>query len=149
MKVILNDDVKGQGKKGQIVNVSDGYAKNFLLPKGLACEINNANLNEWQGKQNAQQHKIDVEKGEAQKIAQKLEEVVVKLGAKGGTSDRIFGSITSKEIAQALKSDHDIDIDKRKIVLDMPIKNFGMHELEVKLYPQILGKLRVEVTKKD
>ena len=147
MKVILLEDVKGKGKKGDVVNVSDGYAKNFLFPKKLALEANTANMNALMGQKASMQHKKDMELEAAQNIAKKLEGITVPVEAKGGTSDRLFGSVTSKEIADVLKAKFDVAIDKRKIVLDEPIRNFGAYKLDVKLYPGVIGVLKVNVIK--
>ena len=147
MKVILLEDVRGKGKKGDVVNVSDGYAKNFLLPKKLAVEANSSNMNVLEGQKASQKHKRDLEEAAAKEAAKKMSGVTVKVPAKGGTSDRLFGSVTSKEIAEELKKQFNIEIDKRKIILDEPIKNFGTYILDVKLYPGISGKLNVEVVK--
>ncbi len=139
MKVILIADVKGKGKKGQVVNVSDGYAKNFLFPKELAIEASSENLNKLKGQ------KKDNEIKAAKEIAEKLSEIVVEIPAKGGSAGRLFGAVTTKEIAEGLKARYGIDVDKRKIVLDESIKNFGTYELTVKLNPEVIGKLRVMV----
>lgn len=145
MKVILLADVKGQGKKGDMVNVSDGYARNFLFPKKLATEANAQNKTEWEAKQAAAAHRKEVEKEQAAEIAKKLESIKLTVHAKAGSEGRLFGSVTAKEIAGELKKAHGIDIDKRKIVLEESIKAFGTYEMEVRLYPQITGKLRVSV----
>ncbi len=145
MKVILTQDVKAQGKKGDIINVSDGYARNFLLPKGLAVEADAKNLNDQMNKDAAKQHKIDVEIAEAKEIAAKLEKVKVVIKATSGSDSRLYGAVTVKEIADALMAQFNINIDKRKIVLNKPIKNFGEYTLDVKLYTKIAGKLSVSV----
>ena len=146
MKVILTQDVKGQGKKGQTINVSDGYARNFLLPRALAVEANASNQNYFDGKAQAQAFKKQTEEQQARTIAGMLEKITLKLTAKGGTGGRLFGSITSKEIAEQLKAQHDIEIDKRKLVLDEGIKTFGMHEVPCKLYAGVTGTVKVSVT---
>ena len=135
MKVILQQDVKGQGKKGQLVEVSEGYGRNFLLPRKLAVPATAA-----------KKHRQAVERAEAEENAKKFESIMVHLTAKGGTSGRIFGSVTSKEIASQLKKEHGIEISKNKIVMDEAIKSFGTYELKVKLYPEVVGKLKVQVT---
>lgn len=145
MKVILLADVKGQGKKGDMVNVSDGYARNFLFPKKLAAEANAQNKTEWEAKQAATAHRKEVEREQAGEIAKKLEAIKLTIYAKAGSEGRLFGSVTAKEIAGELKKAHGIDLDKRKIVLEESIKAFGTYEMEVRLYPQITGKLRVSV----
>lgn len=147
MKVILQADVKGKGRKGDYVEVSDGYARNFLLPKGLAVEANNANLNVLKGKKEAEEFRKQQELEQAQEIASKLEGAVVCLSAKAGENGKLFGSITSKDIAEAVKMQHHIVIDKRKIVVpDGGVKTTGTHKLEVKLHPQVHGTCTVKVT---
>ncbi len=149
MKVLLLADVKGQGKKGEIVNVSDGYARNFLLPKKLAAEATAQVLNEVKGKEEARLHRIEEEKKAARENAKKLEGVVVKIYATAGADGRIYGSVTAKEIAEALLAQSGIEVDKRKISLDGAIKNFGTYSLDVKLYSEISGKLNVVVASKE
>ena len=146
MKVILTQDVKAQGKKGQMIEVSDGYARNFLLPKNLAVVADAAAMNDMKNKENARLHKIEVEKQEARDIAAKLEGVIVKIFMSAGDDGRLFGSVTSKEIADELAKKHGIEIDKRKINMQEPIKAYGTYTLEVKLYPEITGKFNVVVT---
>ena len=148
MKVILLANVKGQGKKDDIVEVSDGYARNFLLPKKLAVPADAAALNEVKNKEASKQHKLDVEKKNAQDIAKKLETIVVRFVYAAGPDKRLYGSVTSKEIAESLESAHKITIDKRKIVLDKPIRAFGAYTLDVKLYTGVVGKIHVTVTEK-
>ncbi len=149
MKVLLTQDVKGQGKKDTIVEVADGYARNFLIPKGLALEANAKILNEYKNKQAAKAHREEVEKQNAKDIAAKLEGIVVKIFVKDGNDGRLYGSVTAMDIAEALEKQHGITVDKRKIVLPEPIKAFGTYSPEVKLYPEISGKLNVVVTQKD
>ncbi|MBE6619256.1 MAG: 50S ribosomal protein L9 [Ruminococcaceae bacterium] len=145
MKVILTQDVKAQGKKGDIINVSDGYARNFLLPKGLAVEADAKALNDQKNKDAAKQHKIDVEIAEAKEIAEKLSGVKVVIKATSGSDSRLYGAVTVKEISESLAEQFGIVIDKRKIVLDKPIKNYGEYTLDVKLYTKVSGKLAVSV----
>ena len=147
MKVILTQDVKGQGKKDQMINVSDGYTRNFLLPKGLAIPADAKSINEMKNKEASAQHKIEVEKQAARDTASKLASVVVKLTESAGTDGRIYGSVTSKDIAEALEKQHGITVDKRKIVMD-PIKAFGTYAIDVKLYTEITGKINVVVSDK-
>lgn len=149
MKVILQQDVKGKGKKGQLVEVSEGYGRNFLLPKGLAVAATADNMNQMKQAEEARAHREAVERAEAQENAKKFESIIVHMTAKGGTSGRIFGSVTSKEIASQLKKEHGIEISKQKIVLDEAIKTFGTFELKVKLYPEVVGKLKVQVTEAE
>ena len=145
MKIILKVDVKDQGKAGQLINVSDGYARNYLIPRGLAMQADNQALNEMKTKQDAAQHKIDTEKENAQQNANKLNGMTVEVTAKGGANGRLFGSVTTKEIAQAIKTKFDLDIDKRKIILNEDIKSFGTYEVEVKMYPGIITKMNIQV----
>lgn len=144
MKVILLQDVKGSGKKDQVINVADGYAKNFLLPRGLARQADAQNLNVLNAKKEAEARKLKLIKEQAQKNAEELAKITVTVSAKGG-EERLFGSVTSKEIAEGLKAQTGLDIDRRKIILDEPIKQFGAYELEVRLYEGIKGKLKVMV----
>ncbi|MBO5047480.1 MAG: 50S ribosomal protein L9 [Clostridia bacterium] len=148
MKVVLLSDVKGQGKKGQVVNVSDGYARNFLFPKNLATPADNQIMNELKGKEEARLRQIELEKQAARDTAEKLKNVTVKIKAQAGADGRIYGSVTSKEIAEQLAAQHKITIDKRKISLADPIKAFGTYLPEVKLYPEITGKITVVVSDK-
>ncbi len=145
MKVVLLQDVKGQGKKGDLVNVSDGYARNFLFPKKLAAVADAAVMNELKGKEEARLHKIEVDKQNARETAEKLQTVVVKLTASAGADGRIYGSITAKDIEEAMKAQHGIEIDRRKLQMKDPIKTFGPHAVEIKLYPEITGTVNVIV----
>lgn len=146
MKVILTQDVKAQGKKGQIINVSDGYARNFLFPKGLAVIADAKAMADIQNKEAAAKHKIDVERAEARELASKLEGVVVKLLLKAGPDGRLFGSVTSKDISEELAKQTGINIDKKKIMLDEPIKNYGSYSVDLKLYSEVTGKITVIVS---
>ncbi len=146
MKVILTQDVKAQGKKGQVIDVSDGYAKNFLLKKGLAVEATAMALNDLKGKEAAKQHQIEVEKQNAREIAQKLTALTVKIKGTAGADGRFYGSVTAKDIAQALQEQHGIEIDRRKLQMGDPIKAFGTYSIEIKLYPEITGKVHLVVT---
>lgn len=145
MKVVLLKDVKGQGKKDQVVNVSDGYARNYLLPKGLAVEADAKAMNDIKNKEAAKAHKIETEKAAANEIKNRLSETVVKIKGKAGTDGKLYGSVTTSEIADELKKQHGIEVDRRKIVSDGPIKAFGTYTLDVKLYPEITGKITVVV----
>lgn len=146
MKVILLADVKGKGKKDQIIDVSDGYARNFLFPKKLAAQADAKALGDAKNKEAAAARKIELEKAAAKELSEKLQGVLVKLTSKAGADGKIYGSVTSSDIADALKEQSGIEIDRRKIVLDKPIKAFGKYELDVKLYPEIAGKIHVIVT---
>ena len=145
MKVILTADVKGQGKKDQVINVSDGYARNFLFPKKLAVPADAAALNDVKNKEASKQHKLDVEKKNAEEIAKKLQTITVRFVYAAGPDKRLYGSVTAKEIAEALKKDFGIEVDKRKITLSEPIKSFGTFTAEVKLFTGVNGKITVEV----
>lgn len=144
MKVILKQDVKGLGKMEDLVNVSDGYARNFLFPRGLAAEANAGNINVMNTKKQAEKSKKDRELAQAKELALKVKETVVIIKSKSGENGKLFGSITSKDISDKLKSDFNIDIDKKKIVLPDPIKSLGTTEVEVKLYPEVSAKLTVK-----
>lgn len=146
MKVILQQDVKGQGKKGDIVNVSDGYARNFLLPRKLAVEATTEALNEAKRRQKAQEKAIEQEKQMLRETAETLKSKVTKIKAKAGENGKLFGSVTSMEIAEEVKKQHGIDIDRRKIVLEEPIKQYGSYELTAKLGYDINATLMVIVT---
>ncbi|MBE6666941.1 MAG: 50S ribosomal protein L9 [Ruminococcaceae bacterium] len=145
MKVILLADVKGQGKKDQVINVSDGYARNFLLPKKLAVEADAKALNEIKNKEASIQYKIDTERKAAAEIAKKLESIVVRIVYAAGPDKRLYGSVTSKEISEYLKKDFGIEVDKRKITLKEPIKSFGTFKVDVKLFSDVSGVITVEV----
>lgn len=145
MKVVLLADVKGQGKKNDVINVSDGYARNFLLPRKLAIEADAKVMNEIKGREASIKHKIEVETGEAKALAAKLDTILVKIPASSGADGRLYGSITSKDIAEHLEKDYGITVDKRKIQLSDPIRAYGKYDLDVKLYTDIVGKVHVLV----
>lgn len=145
MKVILQQDVKGSGKKGQMITVSDGYARNYLFPRNLAIEANAQAMNDYKNKEAAKQHHIDEEKSNAKKAAETLEGKSIRLSAKAGSNGRLFGSVTSKEVAEQLKKEFHIEIDKRKITLAEDIKAFGSYQADVKLYNGINAKIYVIV----
>ncbi|RKD22272.1 50S ribosomal protein L9 [Caminicella sporogenes] len=146
MKVILLKDVKGTGKKGEVVNVSDGHARNFLIPRGLAKEATKGNLRELENQKAAQKKKEERELAEAKALAEKISSITLKFKGKAGEGGKLFGSITSKDIALELKNKYKINIDKRKIILNSPIKELGARFVEVKIYPDVTAKLKVEVT---
>ena len=146
MKVVLLKDVKGQGKKDQIIDVSDGYARNFLLPKGLAAEASGSVLNEIKNKEASKAHKIELERAAARETAEKLKELKVQIKIKSGGGGRMYGSVTAKDIAEALAAQHKITVDRRKLVMDDPIKQYGTYLVDVKLYTEIIGKINVVVT---
>ena len=145
MKVILLKDVKGQGKKDQIIDVSDGYAKNFLLPKKLAIIADAKATNELKGKEESRQHKIDEERKAAMALAEKLSATTVKIKGASGADGRLYGAVTAKDIAEELDAQFGIKIDKRKLNLAEPIKTHGTFSVEVKLYAEISGKFTVVV----
>ena len=148
MKVVLLQDVKGQGKKNDIINVSDGYARNFLFPRKLAVVADAKAINDVNNKKSSEAHKIEVEKANASALASKINETKVVISAEAGKDGRFYGAITAKDIAAALKAQAGIEIDKRKIELDAQIKAFGSYFVEIKLYSGIVGKLTVQVTEK-
>lgn len=145
MKVVLLADVKGQGKKGDLVNVSDGYARNFLFPKKLAMEANATILNEIKNKAEAESYKKAEDKKAALQLSEKLKEIVLKYKSTGGADGKLYGAVTAKDIADKLSADYGITVDKRKIVIAETIKTVGQYVLDVKLYPEIVAKLHVEV----
>lgn len=145
MKVILTQDVKGLGKKGEMVNAADGYARNFLFPRGLASEANAQTMSELKNREQAAQHKIKVDTENAQNAARDISGKTIKITAKAGQNGKLFGSVTSKEVAEALKKQLNIDADKRKIAMD-DIKTFGTFEAEIKLYQGISAKFFVSVS---
>lgn len=146
MKVILQQDVKGQGKKGQMVEVSDGYARNFLLPKKLAVPATAENVNTMKQQEKAKKAQEAAEKAEAQAIARQMEGLTVKISAKAGEGGRLFGAVTAKEISEALAAQHALTVAKTKIVLDEPIKSCGGYQLKCKLGYEVVGTLNVVVT---
>lgn len=145
MKVILTADVKGQGKKGQMINASDGYARNFLLPKGLAIVADKSAMTELESKQSAAAYHKEQEKKQAMELAEKLNEAVVTFTAKAGENGKLFGSITAKDVAEELKMQCHLVIDKKKIQLPDGIKTLGTTIVTVKVYPEITAKIKVNV----
>ncbi|MGM9615423.1 MAG: 50S ribosomal protein L9 [Oscillospiraceae bacterium] len=146
MKVILTKDVKGQGKKGELKEVSDGYGRNYLLPRGLAKEATADNLNTMKLQEKARKAQIAREIAQAQDYAERLSGVIVRVSAKGGEGGRLFGSVTSKEISEALAQQHGMNIEKNQIVQAEPIKNFGSFQVKAKLGHEISGVINVLVT---
>lgn len=146
MKVILTADVKGQGKKDQLVEVSDGYARNFLLPRKLAIPADNKAINEMKNKEASRQHKIDVERAAAKETAEKLAAIVLKFKIGAGADGRLYGSVTAKEIAEKLEKEYGVIVDKRKIAVPAPIKAYGSYDLDVRLYTDVSGKIHLIVT---
>ena len=146
MKVILQQDIKGQGKKGQMVEVSDGFARNFLFPKKLAVPASADNVNKMKMQDKARKAQMAAEKAEAEAIAEKLKGILVKIPARAGTGGRLFGAVTSKEVSEALMEQHGINISKSKLVQDEPIKSYGTYQLKAKLGYEISGTVNVVVT---
>ncbi len=146
MKVILLKDVKGLGKEGDLVEAKAGYARNYLFPKKLAIEATPSNLNRWKTKQKEAKAREKKERTEALKLKEKIESLNLELKGKAGEGGKLFGSITSKDISDALKAQYNIDIDRRKIELKDNIKTIGTTEVEIKVYPEISAKLTVKVS---
>ncbi len=146
MKVVLLQDVRAQGKKGEIITVSDGYARNFLFPKKLAVEADAQALNDAKNKADAQKFKIETDRAAAKELAEKLGDITVTIHTAHGEDGRLYGSVTSKDIALALKEQFGIDIDKRKLNLPEMIKAYGTYSVDAKLYPEVSAKLTVKVT---
>ncbi len=145
MKVILTQDIRGKGKRGQMIEVSDGYARNYLLPKKLAQEANADNVNTMKMNDKATAERQAKERAEAMDISKKMKDFTVTVTAKGGGAGRLFGSVTNTEIAEALEQQQKVKLDKRKIVLDEPIKTTGLYTVKCKLGYEITGDLKVEV----
>ena len=145
MKVILLQDVKGQGKKNDIIEVSDGYGKNFLLPRKLAKLADAQSVNDVKVREEARLYRIATEKKEAQALAEKLKTMTVVVKASSGADGRLYGSVTAKDISERLAADFGVTIDKRKLVIAEPIKTFGKYAVEAKLYPDVTGTVNVEV----
>ena len=148
MKVILIKDVKGKGKEGQVIEVADGYARNYLLKNKLAIEATTKAMNDLAGKEASKQHKYEVEKEAALKTAKQLESVTVVIRHEAGKENKLYGAVTTREIAENLKQEHCIDVDKKKIVLDTPIKTFGTYKLKVKLFTDVSAVITVHVVEK-
>jgi len=145
MKVILLDNIKGVGKKDEIINANDGYARNYLFPKKLALEANTGNLANLKAKQESNQYRKDMQKEEATKIAYKLKELTLVIKVKAGENGKIFGGVTAKEISENLNAQYKIQIDKKKINLSETIKTLGTVNVDIKLYEGVTGKLKVQV----
>lgn len=146
MIVILLKDVKGTGKTGDVVKVNDGHARNFLIPRGLATEATEGNVRSLEKQKTIAADKKAAEKAAAQELADKLKELTVSIVTKGGEGGRLFGSITSKDIAEGLNKQHKIEIDKKKFIMDAPIKQTGEFSVDVKLYPEVTGTVKVHVS---
>ena len=148
MKVILLEDVKGLGKKGDVVNAKDGYARNFLLPKGLAKEATEGNVKILQEQKTAKKKKKEAELQQAESLAEKLSKLTVEIESTAGENGKLFGSITTKDIAQALQSQHKIKVDRRKIEMDNNIKDLGITEVKAKVYANVTATFKVHVKEK-
>lgn len=145
MKVILKENIKSIGKKDEIVNVSDGYARNYLFTKNLAVEATNSNLAKLKSKKESEQYKKDIEKEEAKKIADKMEKMRLQFKVKTGENGKVFGGVSSKEIAEKLEKDYSIKVDKKKIELKETIKTLGTTKVPIKLYEGVNGNLKIDV----
>ena len=145
MKVILKADIKGVGRKDEVIEASDGYARNFLFPKNLAVEANKENISKWRAKQQSIQYQKQQEKEEALKIAEKLSKISLRIKVKAGENGKIFGGVSSKEIADVLEKEYNINIDKKKIDLKETIKTLGQRIVEIRLFEGVIGKVRVDV----
>ena len=148
MKVILKQDIKGVGKKDQVINAADGYARNFLFPKNLAVPADTGNMNNLKAKNESNAFRKDEERKAAIELAAKLEKIVLKIKAKVGDNGKLFGSLTSKEISESLKSEYKIDVDKKKINLKEPIKQIGTTTVQIKLFEGIVANLKVTIEAK-
>ncbi len=148
MKVILKADIKGVGKKDEVINASDGYARNFLFPKNLAVEANTENMSNLKAKKDSNAYKKSQEKEEAKKIAEKLSRILLKIPVKAGENGKIFGGVSAKEISDLLKKEYNIEVDKKKIELKETIKTLGVRTLTIKLYEGVTGNLKVDVISK-
>lgn len=148
MKVILIEDVKGKGKKDQVLEVSDGYARNYLFKNKLAIEADTKAMNELKMKQDAKQHKHDIEKAAAVETAKKLESVIVVIPQEAGKDNKLYGSVTTKDIVEKIKNDYNIEIDKKKLMLETPIKTFGIYKIKAKLFTDVTATISVQVVNK-
>ncbi len=148
MKVILLKDIKGTGKKDQIIEASDGFARNYLFPRKLAVEASASNLNAIENAKSAQSHRKEVERQEAQELAKKMGDMVVEIAVRAGENGRLYGKVTNQEVADALKAKYGMDIDKRKITVDA-VKNVGETTALIKLYPEISAKIKLNIVAKD
>ena len=145
MKVILKQDVKGVGKKDQVINAADGYARNFLFPKGLAVPADTGNMNNLQAKKDSNAVRKGEELKEAKEIAEKLKNITIKMKIKAGENGKLFGDVTAKEIAEALKKDHNIEVDKKKVMLKETIKVAGVTKVDIKLYEGVIAPVSIMI----
>jgi large subunit ribosomal protein L9 len=146
VKVVLTSEVKGTGKKGEVINVSEGYARNFLLPKGYAVEATDKNLKELERQKAVLEKKKAEELKKAQNLKKQLDAIVIEVSVKAGEGGRLFGAITAKDIGETIEKKHGLDIDKRKIELKSPIKTLGDHQVTIKLHPEVSAVLKVSIT---
>ncbi|MDX9871759.1 MAG: 50S ribosomal protein L9 [Clostridia bacterium] len=146
MKVVLISDVKGTGKKGEVINVSEGYARNFLLPKGVAIEASEKNLKELARQKAGEDRKKAEELAQAKSLKEKLDKIELNIAVKSGEGGRLFGAITAKDIGETLEKLHGLNIDKRKIEIGAPIKTLGEHLVHIKLHPQVSAEIKVQIT---
>lgn len=145
MKVILKDNIKGIGKKNEVINASDGYARNFLFPKNLAVEATPENMQKLNSQNQAKQYRKDQEKEQAQEIAKKLEKITVEIKVQAGENGKIFGSVSSKEVSESLEKQYKIAIDKKKIEIKEPIKVLGARTVDARLFEGVIGKIKINV----
>ena len=148
MKVILKADIKGVGKKDEVISASDGYARNFLFPKNLAVEANAENMSKLKAKKDSNAYKKSQEKEEAKQIAEKLSKILLKIPVKAGENGKIFGGVSAKEVSDLLKEEYKIEVDKKKIELKETIKTLGVRTLTIKLYEGVIGNLKIDVISK-
>ena len=145
MKVILKSDIKGVGKKDEVINASDGYARNFLFPKGLAVEANNENMGKLNAKKNSEAFQKSQQKEEAERVAEKMSKITLTIKVKAGENGKIFGGVSSKEIAEELDKQYKIKVDKKKIEINEAIKNIGIRTISIKLFEGVIGKLKLQI----
>ena len=148
MKVILLQDVKSLGKKGDMVNVNDGYARNYILPKKLGIEANNANMNNLKLQKQKEDRQAAQELADAKALAERLKEVVIELQVKTGEGGKVFGSVSAKEIVAAAKTQKNMIIDKKKLMIDEPLRTCGMHIIKIRLHKDVVGEFKVHVSEK-
>ncbi len=145
MKVILKSDIKGVGKKDQVINASDGYARNFLFPKNLAVEANAENMSKLKAKQDSNAFKKSQEKEKAEELAERISKILLKIKVKSGANGKIFGGVSSKEIAENLETQYNIKVDKKKIDLKEAIKTLGTFNIDIKLYEGVIAKVKIDI----
>ena len=145
MRVILLTDIKGKGKKDQMLDVPDGYARNYLLPRKLAVVADAKAINELQGREASKKYKYDTEKAAATKTAEQLKDITIVVHRKAGVDNKLYGAVTTKEISQQLKQEHGLDVDKKKLSLESPIKTFGTYKIKAKLFNDVAATITVQV----